>query len=157
MEHSFEMPVFSGEDTHSLDEKGRVAIPARLRGYAETAEGREVWYATRGFERCLLLFTGETWKHLLQDKLSGLSLGNRQHRVFIRNFVSPAVSVQADKQGRILVPQRLREYAGIEDDVLILGANKYIELWNPLRFEEEQAESRMDSIELGAKLEELGF
>lgn len=157
MAHSFEMPVFSGEDTHSLDEKGRVAIPARLRSFAETESGRELWYATRGFEKCLLLFTGETWKHLLQDKLSGLSLGNKQHRVFIRNFVSPAVSVQADRQGRILIPQRLRDYAQIGDDVLILGANKYIELWNPGLFEEEQLASRMDSSELGLRLEELGF
>ena len=157
MEQSFEMPVFSGEDTHSLDDKGRVAVPARLRGYAATASGREVWFATRGFEKCLLLFTAETWKYLLQDKLSGLSLGNRQHRVFIRNFVSPAVEIQADKQGRIVLPQRLREYASITNEVLILGANKYIELWDPAALDEEQAESRMDSSELGGKLEELGF
>lgn len=157
MDEPFVMPVFSGEDLHSLDEKGRVAIPARIRSFAETEDGREVWYATRGFEKCLLLFTGETWKHLLQDKLSGLSLGNKQHRAFIRNFISPAVMIQADKQGRVLLPQRLREYAGITDEVLVLGANKYIELWNPGLFEQEQAASRMDGPEIGAKLEELGF
>lgn len=149
---------FSGQNQHSLDEKGRFAIPVKYRSHLPEAEGKEIWVLTRGFEKCLLLFTGVVWEYLLEEKLSGLSLGNKQHRIFIRNFISPAEEAQADKQGRIVIPQSLREYAGINRDVFILGANKYIELWDKDVLMAQEAADQDDAMEIvGNKLEEFGI
>ncbi|MCK4907618.1 MAG: division/cell wall cluster transcriptional repressor MraZ [Spirochaetes bacterium] len=148
--------MFFGEYFHSLDEKGRIAIPSKCRTYASFVDGREIWYLTRGFEKCLMLFTGAAWNKIMQDKISGLSMGVREHRIFIRNFVSPAVEVQADKQGRIILPQHLREYSGITKDATILGAGKYIEIWDRKSYDIEQEENgNIDMI--GDKLAELGL
>ncbi len=158
MDKPIELPIFSGEDFHSLDDKGRVAIPAKMRSYASLREEREQWYLTRGFEKCLLLFTGETWQYLLKEKLGNLSLGNKQHRSFIRSFVTPAVELIGDKQGRVLLPQRLREYASINDRVAILGANKYIEIWNEDIYKQEvDASFSADMDMVGETLEKIGF
>lgn len=135
------MPLFSGEHAPTLDEKGRFAIPSRFRSAATWVDGKETWVLTRGFEQCLVLFTGETWHRIMQEKLSGLSMGNRKHRIFLRHFVGPAVELQADKQGRIVIPQNLREYAGINRDLMVLGAGKYIEVWGSSQFAAEFAEN----------------
>lgn len=137
---SHKIALFSGENMHTLDEKSRVAVPAKFRALASWIEDKEVWVATKGFERCLILFTGESWQTMLRDKLGGLTMGNREHRIFIRNFVGPAVELVADKQGRICLPQPLREYAGISKDVVILGAGKYIEVWDKDAYERDLAE-----------------
>ena len=148
--------MFFGEYFHTLDEKGRVAIPAKCRGEASFVDGKETWFITRGFERCLMVFTADAWNTMMRDNMSSLSMGNKEHRVFIRNFVSPAVEVQADKQGRILLPQHLREYASIKRDVTILGAGKYLEVWDGAVLNSEQAENA--NIEaIGEKLAELGL
>lgn len=149
-------PMFFGEYFHTLDEKGRVAVPAKCRNQASFVDGRETWYITRGFEQCLMVFTAEAWQRMMEENLSSLSMGNKEHRVFIRNFVSPAVESQADKQGRILLPQHLRDYANIGRDVTLLGAGKYLEIWDREKFAKEQAENE-DIEAIGEKLAEFGL
>ena len=122
---------------HTLDEKSRLAVPAKFRAYASWIEAQEIWVVTKGFdEACLVLYTGESWQ-ALQDKLAGLTMGNREHRIFMRNFVGPAVELTADKQGRICIPQPLREYAAISKDVVIVGVGKYIEIWDKDAYERD--------------------
>lgn len=147
--------MFSGENYHTLDEKGRIAIPAMFRQFATSVEGNEVWYLTRGFEPCLMLFTAEAWRRILAQ-LEHLTLGNKDHRTFIRHFVGPAVEVQADKQGRISLPQHLREYAGITREVASVGAMRYVEIWDRANFLSEQSAAG-DMSSIGETLGGLKF
>jgi MraZ protein len=120
--------VFLGEFDHSIDDKGRVAIPARFRD--ELSEGVIL---TRGFDHCLQAFPRPTWQELAQ-RISALSLGNEEARNLRRLLFSGAAEVEIDRQGRILIPQSLREYAGMNERVIIAGMNTYFELWSDERW-----------------------
>ena len=124
--------MFLGEYTHSLDSKGRLTIPAKFRN--ELAAGLVV---TRNpVDHCLLVFPQGEWEHLA-DKVSALPLTDPRSAAFRRAFFSAAEDLQPDGQGRILLSQRLREYAQIEADVVVTGMNKFVELWNPALWEEK--------------------
>jgi MraZ protein len=116
--------VFLGEFEHTIDDKGRVAVPARFR--EEISEGLVL---TRGFERCLQVFPKAVWQSLAQ-RISGLSLGSEEARNLRRLLFSGAAEVDFDRQGRILIPQNLREYAGLNEQVVIAGLNTHFELWS---------------------------
>nr|WP_255603571.1 division/cell wall cluster transcriptional repressor MraZ [Oscillochloris sp. ZM17-4] len=117
-----------GEFEHSIDEKGRVAVPARFR--EELGEGMVL---TRGFDLCLQAFPRQVWQQLSQ-KVSSLSLGSPEARSLRRMLFSNAAEVEVDRQGRILVPQNLREYAGLAEQVVITGMDTYFELWSAERW-----------------------
>jgi MraZ protein len=120
--------VFLGEFDHTIDEKGRVAVPARFR-----EELREGLVVTRGFDRCLQAFPRPTWQGLA-ERISALSLGNEEARSLRRLIFSGAAELEVDRQGRILIPQNLREYAGLKEQILIAGMNTYFELWSRERW-----------------------
>ncbi|MBX0327625.1 division/cell wall cluster transcriptional repressor MraZ [Oscillochloris sp. ZM17-4] len=120
--------MFLGEFEHSIDEKGRVAVPARFR--EELGEGMVL---TRGFDLCLQAFPRQVWQQLSQ-KVSSLSLGSPEARSLRRMLFSNAAEVEVDRQGRILVPQNLREYAGLAEQVVITGMDTYFELWSAERW-----------------------
>lgn len=120
--------MFLGEFEHSVDEKGRVAVPARFR--EELAEGIIL---TRGFERCLQAFPRPTWERL-RERVSGLSLGSEESRLLRRLLFSGAADVEVDRQGRILVPQNLREYAGLGEQVVLAGMDTFFEVWSSERW-----------------------
>jgi MraZ protein len=120
--------VFLGEFEHSVDEKGRVAVPARFR--EELAEGIIL---TRGFERCLQAFPRPTWERL-RERVSGLSLGSEESRQLRRLLFSGAADVEVDRQGRILIPQNLREYAGLGEQVVLAGMDTFFEVWSSERW-----------------------
>ncbi len=116
--------MFLGEFEHTIDDKGRIAIPARFR------EGlSEGLVLTRGFDRCLQAFPRQTWQPLAQ-RISSMSMGNREARNLRRLLFSGAAEVEVDRQGRILIPQNLREYAGLSDQAVIAGMDTYFELWS---------------------------
>lgn len=115
--------MFLGEYTHSIDDKGRVTIPARFRG--ELAAGLVV---TRGFDQNLMIFPLKEWEELAQ-KIAGRPLSDESVRAFRRRVFSGAVDLTPDRQGRIVLPQYLREFAQIEDEVVITGMFNYVELW----------------------------
>ena len=124
--------MFLGEYTHSLDAKGRLTIPAKYRN--ELAVGLVV---TRNpVDRCLLLFPQEEWQQLA-DKVSAMPITDPRSAAFRRAFFSAAEDLQPDGQGRILLSQRLRDYATIGADVVVAGMNKFVELWNPALWEEK--------------------
>jgi MraZ protein len=120
--------VFLCEFEHSVDEKGRVAVPARFR--EELAEGIIL---TRGFERCLQAFPRPTWERL-RERVSGLSLGSEESRQLRRLLFSGAADVEVDRQGRILIPQNLREYAGLGEQVVLAGMDTFFEVWSSERW-----------------------
>jgi MraZ protein len=115
--------VFLGEYEHTIDDKGRLAVPARFRDYL--AQGVVI---TRGFDPCLIGFTRAHWDRLAQ-KVSALSFGQVGSRDMQRRLFSAATDLPVDKQGRILIPQTLREFAGLGDSVMVTGMNEYFEIW----------------------------
>ena len=115
--------MFLGEYQHSIDEKGRLVLPSKFRG--RLAEGVVV---TKGQERCLYVFPLDRWDEEVA-KVNRLPRTNRRNRNFARSFFGAATDQQPDRQGRIQVPQPLREYAALEHDVIVVGVSDRLELW----------------------------
>src|SRR5688572_29306465 len=122
--------MFLGEYEHNVDDKGRLAIPARFR--EDLGDGVVI---TRGFDRCLMGFPRPIWEQLSQQ-VSGLSLGQGDARNLRRLLFSGAADVQLDRQGRILIPQNLRDYAGLAEPVIVVGLNTHFEIWSRERWRE---------------------
>ncbi|HST03117.1 MAG TPA: division/cell wall cluster transcriptional repressor MraZ [Chloroflexia bacterium] len=116
--------MFLGRFEHSVDSKGRVAVPARFRGLLS---GELIM--TRGNDGCLYLFTEQSWEPLAA-KLNALPTGDEDARNLRRAVFSSAEPVELDKQGRVIIPDHLRQYASITGDVSIIGLGEYIEIWD---------------------------
>ncbi|RRR75386.1 MAG: division/cell wall cluster transcriptional repressor MraZ [Candidatus Viridilinea halotolerans] len=140
-----------GEFEHSIDDKGRVAIPARFR--EQLGEG---FILTKGFEPCLQAFPKPLWAELAA-KIDRLPLGNPQARNMRRLLFAPAAEVEIDRQGRILVPQALREYADLTEEVLITGMHTYFELWSGQRWRVLQAELNGSGASIAEQMADLGI
>jgi len=123
-----QMKYFLGKYYHTLDAKGRLSIPSKFR----KATG-EVLYLTRGLDRCLFLFPEEEWESFVQELMT-LQPTSGDARFFMREIASNATDVSVDSHGRITIPPELRELAGLEGEVLVVGAFDRIEIWNPKRF-----------------------
>ena len=124
--------MFLGEFVHTIDEKGRLTIPARFR--ADLAAGLVV---TRGIDRCLAIYPMEEWRRLA-ERVSALPVTDRQARTLRRLVFAHASDAVPDQQGRVLIPPQLRDYAGLDGEVVITGLNTYVEVWNPTSWEEER-------------------
>ncbi|MEX2425552.1 MAG: division/cell wall cluster transcriptional repressor MraZ [Thermomicrobiaceae bacterium] len=120
--------MFLGRYSHNVDTKGRLAIPARFR----EALGTEV-VITRGIDRCLSLYPMDTWVPLA-EKVSSLSISDPDARTFRRMVFAEAAYLDVDRQGRILLPADLRQYAEIDKDATVVGVHSYIEIWSPDRW-----------------------
>lgn len=120
------MEMLIGEYRNTLDEKGRILFPAKLRAVLEQNE----LMVTQGLDHCLMLFTVEEWKNLNQKIVGSASLFNDQKRLVMRRFIAPAQKLEFDRSGRLSIPQSLREYASLSGECVILGINKYMELWD---------------------------
>jgi MraZ protein len=117
---------FLGHYEHGLDDKNRLFLPSRFR---EKSRGAD-FILTQGLERCLFLFPSASW-HDLAGKLEDLPLANKvEERAFKRILLSAACEADVDSQGRILIPQNLKDYAHITHDVVVLGVLKHVELWD---------------------------
>jgi MraZ protein len=116
--------MLSGTFTHSLDDKARVIMPNKFR-----SEVSERFVITRGFDRCLFVFPYDAWVVMIAQRKRYADL-DRHSVAWDRHFVSPAVEVTVDRQGRFVVPEHLREYAGIRNEVVIAGTSNRIELWS---------------------------
>lgn len=128
-----------GEFRHSLDDKRRVSLPSRLRGSVKR------YVMTRGLEECLSLYTEDAWKTLL-SKLQGLPVANKaQARAFRRLLISGATLADVDGQGRLLVPDSLGRYAGIERDVMVLGMETHIEIWAFEKWEQYRRKAEQEA------------
>ncbi len=138
--------MFTGEYQHALDNKGRVTVPSRLR----EALG-ERFLITKGLDRCIFVYPLAEWARL-QQKLRKLKMTNPQSRAFKRIVFSGAMEVEADKQGRVLIPNKLREYAGIEKDVILIGVGERVEIWSENAWNDYYEEADSNYEELAEKL-----
>lgn len=127
--------MFMGEYKHNLDTKGRIIMPSKFR---ELLDGQFV--ITRGLDRCLFAYTEEEWSRI-EEKLKTLPLTKKDARKFTRLFFSGAAFVEIDKQGRINIPQNLREYAGLTKDCTVIGVSSRIEIWDSAAWEDFYTES----------------
>ncbi len=119
--------MFYGEFAHSIDNKGRLILPSKIREVAK-ANFVEKFYVTRGLDKCLFMFSEEEWK-AAEQKFKTMSFTKTDARKFNRLYFSGAVEVVADKQGRILLPAYLKDFAGIKRDVVIIGVSNRVEIW----------------------------
>jgi len=128
------MSSFKGSYMYAVDEKGRVNLPSKLRKYV-SPEANDAFVITRGFEKCLFIYPVDEWNKL-EENLRNLSSYDPEHRRFIRTLLELASESQLDGQARLSIPQELREYANIQDQVRIIGTLDKIELWNPAVYDE---------------------
>jgi MraZ protein len=126
------MAGFKGQAEYSIDSKGRIAIPAKMRN-ALNPEAKSTFTITRGFEKCIYLYPMDTWLGI-EAEISSLNTYNRQTRDFVRGILMWAEEVALDSQGRIGIPKVLSEFAGASDKGLVIGAYDHIEIWNPESF-----------------------
>ncbi len=141
--------MFLGSHNHNLDTKGRLAIPARFRD--ELADGLVL---TRGFDRCIALYPIKAWE-TLAGRINELSIADVDVRQFRRMVFSEAIDAQLDSQGRILVPAPLREFAGIEREVVVIGVHSSIEIWSPARWDAVNALMDADGAAIAQRLATL--
>jgi MraZ protein len=141
--------MFLGRYSHTLDTKGRIAVPARFR--QALADGLVV---TRGIDRCLALYPMATWSPLA-EKVSALSEADLDARAFRRLVFAEAADLELDGQGRILLPPELRRYAGIEREATVIGVNTYLEIWSPTSWEAVNSVLDADAPEIAQRLASL--
>ena len=143
--------MFIGEFSHNLDSKGRMAIPAKFR---QKLTGGAI--ITRGLDHCLFVFDSKEWETLAQ-KLIALPLAQANSRAFSRLMLAGATDVELDKQGRILIPDYLREYAGLKKQAIVAGLYNRIEIWDSEAWKQYKTKTESQSDEIAEKLSELGI
>lgn len=143
--------MFTGEYKHGVDAKNRLSIPAKFR-----EKLGEHFYITKGLDHCLFVFSLEEWS-IFEAKLKDLPLSNKKARMFARSFFAGATECELDKQGRVLLPQTLREHANIEKDVYINGAGSRIEIWDASTWESYNDFMTANMDDLAEDMEELGI
>jgi len=126
--------MFYGEYAHSIDRKGRLILPAKFREAAK-ANFIEKFFVTRGLDKCLFMFSEEEWR-AQENKFKTIPFTKQQARTFNRLYFSGAVEVLFDKQGRILLPQYLKDFAEIKKDVIVVGVSNRIEIWAKDKWQE---------------------
>ncbi|MBU9738714.1 division/cell wall cluster transcriptional repressor MraZ [Diplocloster agilis] len=132
--------MFMGEYNHSIDPKGRLIIPSKFREIL----GDE-FVVTKGLDGCLFVFPNDEWQ-AFEEKLRALPMANKNARKFSRFFMAGATTCELDKQGRILLPSTLREFADLEKDVVLAGLLNRIEIWSKARWNENNTYDDMDDI-----------
>lgn len=142
---------FSGEYYNTLDDKGRIAFPSKLK---TNLSGDSIWITKgMGNDRTLLIFSPEEWEKTAADFEKRLSIYNSDTRWLYRRFISPAQEVSIDKNGRIFIPQSLRDYAGLKKDCVFLGMGSVAELWDVEIYKEADLKASEAGINI---FEELG-
>lgn len=142
--------MFIGEYQHSVDSKGRIAIPAKFR--ASLKKGAVV---TRGLDNCLFLYPKKDWEELA-TKLSSLPISQKDARAFARLMLAGAMDVEPDRQGRINLPGYLREYANIKNQAIIAGLYNRLEIWDKKNWEKYKSSAEKESNDIAEHLGNLG-
>ena len=140
-----------GEYEHSIDTKGRIAMPAKLR---EGLGGKFI--ITKGLDGCLFVYAMDEWQRV-EQKLASLPMSRKTARDFTRFLFGGACEGECDKQGRVLLPANLRRYAGLERDAVIVGVGNRAEIWDAAKWQQYNEESAEDVNELAEQLADLGI
>lgn len=142
--------MFIGEYNHSVDEKGRMAVPAKFR--TKLKQGAVV---TKGLDNCLVIYPRAEWEQLA-EKLSSLPISQANTRAFSRLMLAGAMDIELDKQGRMVIPEYLRQYASVEKKVVVAGLYNRLEIWDQAKWESYRSETEDASNEIAEQLGELG-
>jgi MraZ protein len=144
--------MFLGEFTHTIDDKGRLTLPAKFRD--ELSHGVVI---TRGLDGCLFVFTYQDWQTLTVRLSERLSLAQKSARDLTRFFYAGATDIIPDRTGRVLIPPFLREYADLDSEVVIIGANSRLELWSSERWQQTMLEVESNVEEIAEQFSDLTF
>ncbi len=145
------MQGFTGSYSHSLDAKGRIIMPAKFRDNL----GEGIWI-TRGLDGCLFAYPNDEWERI-ESKFREVPRMTKDARRFSRQFFGSAIYCDIDKQGRTLIPANLREIAGLEREVTLLGVLNRIEIWSKGRLQDDIGSENDDMDELAEHMAELGL
>ncbi|MCM3698502.1 division/cell wall cluster transcriptional repressor MraZ [Paenibacillus macerans] len=143
--------MFMGEFQHSIDDKGRIIIPAKFRDLLGSS-----FVVTRGLDQCLFVYPMQEWE-VLEQKLKALPLMKSDARAFTRFFFSGATECEWDKQGRVNLPSNLRQYAKLEKDCVVLGVSNRVEIWSRDTWEQYFQQSEDTFNEIAEKLVDFNF
>lgn len=138
-----------GEFEHSLDTKGRLIMPSKLR-----EDLGEKFIVTKGLDGCLFAFSKQEWSNF-EQKLRSLPISNKDARMFTRFFFAGAIECEIDKQGRFLITSNLREFAEFNKDVIIVGMDSRIEIWSKEKW--QKCDDEISADEIAEKMEMLGI
>ena len=142
--------MFIGEYDHNLDDKGRLAIPKKFR--SDLTKGAVV---TRGLDNCLFLYTKKEWEKLA-EKLAALPFAQANTRAFARLMLAGAMDVKVDKQGRIILPDYLRNYANLKKNVIVAGLYSRLELWDKNKWNSYKIKTEKESNKIAEQMADLG-
>jgi len=142
--------MFIGEYQHAIDGKGRLAIPAKFR--KQLARQAVV---TRGLDDCLFVYPLAEWK-VLAEKLAALPLSQANSRAFARLMLAGAMDIELDSQGRVLLPEYLREYAGLKKETVVVGLFNRLEIWDRTVWEKYRAKTEKQAEAIAEQMGELG-
>lgn len=142
--------MFIGEYSHSIDAKKRLAIPSKFR---RDFKGKAV--ITRGLDNCLFVYPVGTWKEIA-GKLGNMPVGESSTRSFVRLMLSGAIDVEVDSQGRVLVPEYLKKYAGIGREAVVAGLFNRLEVWDKAAWEKYKSNAEKNQDEIAEQLGKLG-
>ena len=140
-----------GEFQHTLDDKSRLAMPVKFR-----EELGQSFVMTRGLDQCLFVYPKAEWE-ILEAKLKSLPMTRADARSFVRFFFSGASECELDKQGRVLVPAALRDYAGLSKDCVVLGVSNRVEIWGAEKWRAYADEAAESFAEIAENLVDLAF
>ncbi|MFA5124336.1 MAG: division/cell wall cluster transcriptional repressor MraZ [Patescibacteria group bacterium] len=140
--------MFIGQYNHNLDDKGRVAVPAKFRPELKKA------VVTKGLDNCLFLYPQKEWQKMAEG-IADLPIDKSGNRAFSRSMLAGAAEVEFDKQGRIILPDYLRRFAGLSKNVVIAGLYNRLEIWDEARWNSYQAETEKSYNEIAEALHDL--
>ncbi len=142
--------MFIGEYNHNLDSKGRMAIPAKFRNLLK--KGAVV---TKGLDNCLFLYPKEKWEEMAR-KFADLPISQSKARAFARHLLAGAAQVEFDNQGRITLPDYLRQFAGLKKKVIVAGLYDRLEIWDEANWNKYKKDAEKDSSNIAEALGEMG-
>lgn len=142
--------MFIGEYTHSVDQKGRIAVPAKFR--AELNRGAVI---TRGLDNCLFIYTKKEWEKLA-EKMTAMPIGQKNSRAFARLMLAGAMDVELDVQGRVVIPEYLRQFATIQKQAVVAGLYNRIEIWDLAKWQAYKSATEKNSEDIAERMGELG-
>jgi len=143
--------MFMGEYQHTIDPKGRLFIPVKFR-----EDLGDSFVVTKGLDNCLFVYSLDEWKRL-EARLKALPFTKADARAFTRLFFSGATECELDKQGRILLPANLRDYAGLDKEAVVIGVSSRVEIWSKERWDAYNEQAGAEYENLAEKLVDLDF
>lgn len=143
--------MFIGEYQHTLDPKNRVIMPSKFR-----EKLGDSFVMTKGLDNCLFVYSSEEWS-IVEDKLKTLPMTNKDARAFVRFFFAGACECELDKQGRILMPNNLKEYAKIDKELVIIGVSTRIEIWSRDEWNKFNNDANISYEDVADKMSQLGI